>query len=303
MPDNPSRISRLVKACVALCLLIQSVQIFAHPFLWKASGEHTFYLFGTIHLPDPRITNLPDEVLEALNQSTAFYAELDLSESNIVEIAQLMWLPEGQTIFDIVSEELQQRVTRLLKQINPGISLETFSNQKVWALAVTLTLLEQQLKHQGQPPLDIALFNIASEQGKITGGLETVHEQMSIFDSLTTAEQIRLLSDTVEFMETAKQQGISVAEKSVNAYLQGELENLIEYLTSYMKDEPFYDKLLERLIGNRNVRMTASMLSLVEQNPQQVFFFAIGVGHFWGDRGINRLLIEKGYTIQLVSEH
>ena len=291
---------KVINSCLALVLFACSFQLSAHPFLWKASGEHTFYLFGTIHLPDPRITTLPTEVIQALDQSTAFYAELDLSESNIIEIAQLMWLPEGQTLFDLLSEKMQLRVGELLKNINPGINIEMFSNQKVWALAVTLTLLEQQLAHPGQPPLDIVLYEKASKQAMLTGGLETIHEQMNIFEEMSTDEQIRLLRDTVEFMEQAQQKQTSVAEESIEAYLRGDLNQLMKYLMSYMKDEPFYDDLMKRLMDDRNIQMTETMLSLVDQNPEQTFFFAIGAGHFWGTVGINVLLEQKGYSIEQI---
>ncbi len=258
-------------------------------------------MLGTIHLPDPRITNLPTEVEHALQASTAFYAELDLSESNIVEIAQLMWLPQGKTLFDILPEPTQANVRELLAGINPEINLEMFSNQKVWALAVTLTLLEQQLKYPGQPPLDIVLYEKSSKQGKITGGLETIHEQMDIFESMSESEQLRLLDDTIEFMQQARLDETSVAEQSVNAYLKGDLDRLMRYLTSYMKDEPFYERLLYKLMDERNIKMTETILSLVKQNPDQTFFFAIGAGHFWGKNGIDALLKKQGYSIEVVS--
>ena len=294
---------QIVKIAISiyLLLIICISSAYAHPFLWKAAGEHSFYILGTIHLPDPRITNLPTEVEHALKESTAFYAELDLSESNIVEIAQLMWLPEGNTLFDILPKHTQANVSELLAGINPAINLEMFSNQKVWALAVTLTLLEQQLKYPGQPPLDIVLYEKSTKQGKITGGLETIHEQMNIFEDMSDEEQLRLLDDTIEFMQQAKLNETSVAEQSVNAYLQGDLDRLMRYLTSYMKDEPFYEGLLYKLMDERNVKMTETILSLVTQNPDQVFFFAIGAGHFWGENGITSLLKNQGYSIELIS--
>ena len=293
--------SKVAYPCFVLFLFLCSFQVCAHPFLWKVTGEHSFYLMGTIHLPDPRITTLPAEVEQALENSTTFYAELDLSESNIVEIAQLMWLPKGETLFDVLPEQTQSSVSELLASINPAINLEMFSNQKVWALAVTLTLLEQQLKYPGQPPLDIVLFEKSSKSGMITGGLETIDEQMSIFEDMSTQDQLRLLDDTVEFMEQARLDQTSVAEQSVNAYLQGDLDQLMRYLTSYMKDEPFYDELLKKLMDDRNVRMADTIASLVEQNPEQVFFFAIGAGHFWGKNGIDSLLMEQGYSIRPVA--
>ena len=292
-----------IKSAIHICLLLVVCisSAYAHPFLWKVTGEHSFYMLGTIHLPDPRITNLPTEVDQALEKSTAFYAELDLSESNIVEIAQLMWLPEGKTLFDILPEHTQANVSELLAGINPAINLEMFSNQKVWALAVTLTLLEQQLKYPGQPPLDIVLYEKSSKQGKITGGLETIHEQMNIFEGMSVEEQLRLLDDTIEFMQQAQLDKTSVAEQSVNAYLQGDLDRLMRYLTSYMKDEPFYVDLLYRLMDDRNIKMTQTILTLVKQNPDQTFFFAIGAGHFWGENSINSLLKKQGYSIEVIS--
>ena len=292
----------IIKSVIIYLLLVLCISsAYAHPFLWKATGEHSFYLLGTIHLPDPRITNLPTEVEQALKESTAFYAELDLSESNIVEIAQLMWLPEGASLFDILPKQTQANVSELLAGINPAINLEMFSNQKVWALAVTLTLLEQQLKYPGQPPLDIVLYEKSSKQGKITGGLETIHEQMNIFEGMSDDEQLRLLDDTIEFMQQAQLDETSVAEQSVNAYLQGDLDRLMRYLTSYMKDEPFYEDLLYKLMDERNINMTETILTLVKQNPDQTFFFAIGAGHFWGSKGVNALLKEQGYSLEVVS--
>ena len=301
----PAKITQFIslRQLIILCALVYAcfIPVQAHPFLWKAHGEHSFYLLGTIHLPDPRITNLPPEVEQALGEATAFYAELDLSESNIVEIAQLMWLPQGETLFEILPKDTQAKVSKLLAGINPDINLEMFSNQKVWALAVTLNLLEQQLKYPGQPPLDIVLYEKSSRQGKITGGLETIHEQMDVFEGMSNDEQLRFLDDTIEFMQQARLEETSVAERSVNAYLQGDLNQLMAYLTSYMKDDPFYDNLLKKLMDDRNIKMTDTIVSLVSQNPEQKFFFAIGAGHFWGEKGINTLLTDRGYTIEVVS--
>ena len=297
--DNIKR-SENAKAILIILLLISSQSVQAHPFLWKVTGEHDFYLFGTIHLPDPRVTILPPEVEQALNDSTAFYAELDLSESNTMQIKQAMWLPEQQTLHELLSESVEKKVTDYLYRINPELNLEFFSKQKIWVLAVTLTVLEQQLKYPGQPPLDAKLFQHATSLGKITGGLETVEEQLEVFESLTIAEQTTFLNDTVEFLNSNKNTQNDFIEQSLDAYLQGDLDRLMSHLMSYMKDDTFYDELLERLINKRNIKMTESILSLVKNNTDEKYFFAVGAGHFWGDTGINTLLIDQGYSIHVI---
>ena len=202
------RLFKNIKTSKILLLLVflltcQS-SLYAHPFLWKATGEHEFYLFGTIHLPDPRVTNISDEVNQALKESTSFYAELNLSESNTMMIKQSMWLPEKKTLHDYLSVELEEQIENYLKDINPDLNLEFFVKQKIWVLAITLTVIEQQLKFPGQAALDAALFERAEKIGLTTGGLETVEEQLSVFESMSEKQQIEFLRDTVEFMELDK---------------------------------------------------------------------------------------------------
>ena len=154
------------KSYVLLVILLAfHPSLYAHPFLWKVTGEHEFYLFGTIHLPDPRVTELSKEVKQALTESTSFYAELDLSESNSMMIKQSMWLPEKKTLHDYLSVSLEEKIETYLKQVNPELTLEFFVQQKIWVLAITLTVIEQQLKYPGQPALDAALFEQAVSLG------------------------------------------------------------------------------------------------------------------------------------------
>ena len=289
------------KSCTLVIILLAfHSSLNAHPFLWKVTGEHEFYLFGTIHLPDSRVTDVPDEVVQALNQSSSFYAELDLSESNTMMIKQSMWLPDKKTLRDYLPKKLEGQIEDYLQKVNPELNLEFFVQQKIWVLAITLTVIEQQLKFPGQAALDAVLFDQAVSIGLKTGGLETVEEQLSVFDSMTEKQQIAFLTDTVEFMQSTKSQNRDFIEESLNAYLRGDLDRLMSYLMSYMKDNEFYDQLLDRLINQRNHKMTESIYRLVSENTLEKYFFAIGAGHFWGDNGINILLQEKGYSIEKI---
>ena len=289
-----------IQIIVCTLLVFCSLSASAHPFLWKATGEHEFYLFGTIHLPDPRVTHISDKIANALADSNSFYAELDLSEKNTMLIKQSMWLPDKKTLYDYLSKDLQDEITHYLKLIKPELNLEFFAKQKIWVLAITLTVLEQQLKYPGLPPLDTKLFDKATSLGLNTGGLETIDEQLGVFESLTTEQQLTFLDDTVEFMRSTIESDEAFIEESITAYLAGDLDILMNHLISYMKDNEFYDLLLERLIDQRNLKMVDKMLSLTKQSPNEKYFFAVGAGHFWGDKGIHSILEERGYKIQSV---
>ncbi len=273
---------------------------YAHPFLWKVMGEHEFYIFGTIHLPDPRVTNLSDDIKQALSNSTKFYAELDLSEANTMMIKESMWLPDDKNLHNYLPADLQTEINKYLQSVNPELNLEFFSKQKIWVLAITLTVLEQQLKYPGHPPLDSVLYQHAVSLGLATGGLETIEEQLSVFDSMSIEDQVIFLRDTTEFMSTTKKNDIKFLDESITAYIEGDIDSLMDHLMSYMKDNVFYDELLDRLINQRNLSMVDKMLALVSDDSDNQYFFAVGAGHFWGDLGINTILMEKGYTIEAI---
>ena len=299
--DKPARLpmpSRIVSRCMLITFLFLFIHpSYAQPFLWQASGKHTFYLFGTIHLPDPRLASITRDVLAKVKESTAFYGELDLSEQNLLQIRQSMWLPGDETIYDRVPADIQLKVGEYLVSVNPEINLDFFSNQKVWVLAVTLTLLQQQLRYPQLYPMDVTLFNEAISLGKRVGGLETVEDQTSAFDALSNDQQVQLLEDTVDYLIEQDDEFIS---DSVQEYIDGDLDGLMEHLVAYMQNDDLYDDLLSRLIHQRNVQMAESITTLVSQNPDDHFFFAVGAGHFWGYGSIIELLEEQGYTIESV---
>lgn len=281
-------------------LLLFISQVYAHPFLWKATGEHTFYLFGTIHLPDPRVTDLPVEVVNALQSSTSLYTELDLNEANLIEIAEFSRLQDDQNLTDILPQDIQSKLDAVLKVMYPTFTTSTFNSLKVWVMAVSLLIIEQQQKYPLQPPLDLALFERATKLGMSTGGIETNDDQFDIFDLLTPDEQLVLLEDTIDYIQNAKKSNTDVIEEAIQAYLDGDLEKLTNQLLAHMQGEPFYAKLLTKIIDDRNDAMTQTIHSLLEENPKETFFFAVGAGHFAGEGGIRAQLERAGYSVELI---
>src|ERR671927_413740 len=48
------------------------------PFLWRIDGPVPSYLYGTVHVPDPRVLELPEVVRKAFDASDVFNAEIPL---------------------------------------------------------------------------------------------------------------------------------------------------------------------------------------------------------------------------------
>ncbi len=279
---------------VSNCVHAESIE---KPFLWKIKGEQPSYLFGTIHLPDPRITTLHSSVDDAFKESNCVYTEIPLGTKDMLSQVSYLMLDGEATLVDIVPAQLLQRTENLLKNINPALTVEPFIKFKIWALATSLSLLEQQLSNPGVSPMDAQLYQRASHEGKIVGGLESAHEQMQYFGNLTQDEQLKMLSDTVEFMEQANEEGTSIAEEFVKYYMQGDIDTFGQLFVKYIKEDQFSKDFMQKILFDRNVLMATRIAKIIKSDPSQSYFFAVGAGHFWGDTGIQHLLRDKGLGV------
>ena len=270
------------------------------PFLWEISGTRTSYLFGTVHLPDPRVANLPTSVNRAFEASQSVYTEIPLDPSSIVGQVTRLMLPGARTLRDIVPAELLQRTEQALQEINSALTIEPLLRFKVWAIAAMVPLLETQLKNLGALPMDARLYQQAEQDGKTVGSLETIDEQVQIFDSLSEQEQVKMLSDTLDFLDEHKTQGIDVTDQLIDWYVSGDLAGFGELMVGYVRDDAFYEAFVDKVLYQRNYLMADRIEALLKENPNRSNFFAVGAGHYWGETGVQNLLAGKGFEIKRV---
>ena len=85
---------------LALVVLSSPVraQSWDHPFLWEIGGESKSYLFGTVHLPDPRLTRLPGSVNRAFETSDAVFTEIALDPSSMLAQTSHLMLSGSQSL-------------------------------------------------------------------------------------------------------------------------------------------------------------------------------------------------------------
>ena len=85
----------------------QTVAIFSDALLWKvAKGSvQSNYVFGTIHVSDPKITNLPETVKSALRNSEIFVMEALPSPEEALLLSQMMFYTDGTTLKDYLDDE------------------------------------------------------------------------------------------------------------------------------------------------------------------------------------------------------
>ena len=75
------------------------------PFLWKTESQQSSYLFGTIHLADPRATTLHSSVETAFEVSDYVYTEIPLDTKDMLSQVSHLMLEGNTTLVDLVPSE------------------------------------------------------------------------------------------------------------------------------------------------------------------------------------------------------
>jgi hypothetical protein len=247
------------------------------------------YVFATMHSSDKRALELPAAVKQALDQSDTFVMEV-LPDANAMLTSMVtMVLTDGRTLDQLLGPELYQRTVDAVK--NRGLPENAIREFKPWAVVTLLSLPPDASKDI----LDLRLYQIAKEQGKSLQGLESIQEQLAIFDSLSEPDQIRLLQDTLEVQEQLPQ----IFAELLNTYLARNLAGLVSISERYLQsgDRDLAEQFKERAVNARNRTMVRTMEPLLQRGGA---FVAIGALHLPGEMGVLNLLEGKDYNVRRV---
>jgi len=236
---------------------------------------------------DPRITNIPEVVKSALNNSDMFVMEALPTAEEAFLLSQMMFYADGTTLKDYLDDELFYRTAKVLSAFQ--LPIEAVVVMRPWA-----AFLVMNYPADNTMPLDLKLFEIALDQGAKTAGLETLREQGAVFSEMALQDQLRLLLDTV-CNYTMVTQGI---EEMKQFYLARDLNGLLAASAQHpYADEPLYKELNKRLLTDRNKLMIDRMQPYLLKGDA---FIAVGALHLPGDDGIMENLNQQGYKITAI---
>jgi len=262
-----------------------------HGLLWEVSGvgAGSAYLFGTIHSEDPGVLQLAEPVQQAFEASQAVVLEMLLDVDAMVYSSTAMLMMDGRTLSGIVGQPLFSRISRAIQ--SRGIPEVVLDRMQPWAAAVTLSMPAPET---GQV-LDAMLYKNALQQGKAVYGLETVQEQLHVFESMSEADQVTLLKDAVENFSAMD----AMHAELLAAYKQRDLNGLMAISEASMQtgDQRLADEFQQHLIVDRNHRMAERMRQYLQQGKA---FIAVGALHLPGEEGLLNLLEQQGYTVRRV---
>lgn len=242
-------------------------------------------------------------VQTALDHSDAVYTELPMDSATMLGIAPRLVLPKGQTLDVLLGPKITADLQSELKLVNPLLTLDPLNHLKPWAIAATLLELGDQLKYPMSQPLDILIYQRGADAHKQVGGIETVDEQLAIFDDLSPADQVALVRETIAQLREVRAKDESASDILARLYLAGDLDKLVSELMKWDAagaDPQLEARLMDRLLYRRDAIMAERMLRRLREHPSTSYFFAVGAAHLQGDRGLLASLRKAGYRLDRV---
>ncbi len=259
--------------------------------LWKVSGnglEMPSYLFGTIHATCN--AKLSAEALKALADTRQIYLEIDMDSPTLTaEMMKGVNMKGGEKISEMVSPQDFKKLDAFLKE-NTGISAELLDTYK--PLIIESLLLPKMLNCEMQS-YELELVKHAQEQHKEVYGLETVQEQLAVFDNIPYDEQVESLLKMMYDDMAASQKELKVL---LALYRQQDLNKLFDYMEH--NSDPLYSAHGDILLTSRNKNWIPKIEATAKK---QSTFFAVGAAHLAGQEGVISLLRKHGYTVEPVS--
>lgn len=137
---------------------------------------------------------------------------------------------------------------------------------------------------------ELNLMGLAGKQKSEVIGLESIEEQMAIFDTIPYDRQAGMLVNMIDKMpETRKE-----FHDLVRLYKQQDLQGLYN-LT--LKSEFGMDGQDEVMLFQRNQNWISRIDKMVHEKPT---FIAVGAAHLGGEKGVISLLRKAGYKVRAV---
>lgn len=297
--DDPARLARIRKEAAAVPN--------GANLLWKIEmkGIAPSWLYGTMHVADPRVLSLPDAASAALDKAgTVVIETTDIldpgkAQAEILTHPELTMFTDGTTLDKLLDAGDLALLKKELKE--RGIDFDLVSRMKPWMIAsfVAMPVCEDSRKQSGDDFLDKKIAEEAKAEGKSVEGLETLDEQLKAMASLPMEFHLRGLVETLELGSLMD----DVMTTMTDLYLKGQIGMILPMMRAVSPAEDQapgsgYAEFEERIIHERNGVMARRAAPIIDKGDA---FIAVGALHLPGDDGLVARLRKAGYTVTAVN--
>lgn len=275
-------------------LLIMPSSIHTHgqtenALLWRISGknlERPSYLYGTIHMICPEDLKIGDSLRKSVGDAERLYLEIDMDAPGMLLKTMKLSMLESGSIKNLMSTVDYQRLESFMKD---SIGMPMFLLNKMKPFTIMSMMYTKLLPCNKSASYEETLMKLAKKQNKQVMGLESIEDQMAIFDQIPDTLETRMLMSLIDDFHGQK----AAFANMVSAYLQKDLNKLGQMIG----ESPDIDGFEDLLLAKRNRKWIPVMMKEMKHSS---CVFAVGAGHLPGEDGVINLLRNEGFIVSPV---
>jgi uncharacterized protein YbaP (TraB family) len=267
---------------------------FGRGLLWRVAkeGVAASHVYGTIHVPDPRLAELPAVVRSRFDAAKSLMLEFvpdPYSRERFLEAAMFL---DRQTLAEKIGTEDFERAVEHLAPT--GLSRDVVNKLKPWGVLLNL---RSPRRAESGAPLDAQLLELARARRLPLHQIEGVEEQIFTFDEFPMESQVALLKHSLAH----RAELLELAERTLEAYLERDLAAIWrlreQFIARYPEIARHQAVMTKRVVHDRSVVMAFRMQRELRRGGA---FIALGALHLYGEKGVLALLEADGYRADVV---
>ncbi|MFT5924485.1 MAG: hypothetical protein ACI9LE_001484 [Paraglaciecola sp.] len=282
----------LIKVLILSTSLLLSLSLQAAA-VWKVSNDqHSLYIGGTIHVLTPEDYPLAKEYDLAYQAADKVIFETDMEAVSSPEFGQKMMdqmmYSDGTTINKVLQPDTYKALAIHLS--SRQIPMQAFASHKPSLLAISLTFIELQAMGYTSEGVDMFFANMAKDQEKEQGWLETPDEQLAFMANLGGDDPNSMIEYTLKDIKKMPE----MFAKLHSTWLTGDMQGMADVgITPFKAD---YPDIYQDLLVTRNNNWLPKIISML--NDQPIEFILVGALHLAGPDSVLAKLKAKGYKIE-----
>lgn len=258
--------------------------------LYEISGnglEKPSYIFGTFHIMCAADYEMSEITKQKFSNTEQVVLELDMDDPKMMgEMQKQMFMKGGKSLKDLLSTEEYNQVGNYFTD-SLQMPFQMLNKVKPFVLS---SMLYPKILGCPLQSFEMDFVTLSKEEKKEVLGLESVADQMGVFDEIPYQKQAEDLVEAIEDMGDSKNE----FTKLVAAYKTEDIHALAQMVA---EDENGYSEYTNILLNNRNVNWISKISDFAKEKPT---FFAVGAGHLGGKDGVINLLRNAGYSVTAV---
>ncbi|HZY79991.1 MAG TPA: TraB/GumN family protein [Cyclobacteriaceae bacterium] len=280
-----------MKKIILSLLVLAFIQTKAqHSLIWEISGNgltKKSYLMGTLKFIGEKEFYMPPKAAELIKQSEIFAIEDEVDHHAQHELNTALHFPKGQTLADVIPADDYKKVKALFEKefkINSATFDKKYAHIKPLPLSIIMTRLSLGEKVRFY---DIELLLIAKKHDVTAYSLEPIEREAEALNSFSMEDQVQALMHSVNNFTEQRQE----FKKLMSDYRTADLQEIFDYTLHPLENNP---RFIEEFYFKRNAEWLPKIEKMMAEDAS---FIALGISHLEGEKGILKLLEQKGYTL------